>query len=540
MTYIRYILKNVEPLRITDDSTSQYGQIDTLTYIPGMTIRGVVIQTLAEQLGQETEKWEQIRQELFSNQVSFLNAYPIGKKGEFEEVELIPSPRGFCENKESLEEEKEITNVLKGEKTKDGLKKAGLGRYCYIDKKTIFFSSVELSGDMRISIKNTMQKKEMFRSQYMVQNQKFCGYIAVQNPELCKRISSIFEQNYLLIGNGRSTGMGKCEILEKSEVAELSYQQYIIQDERKGDCYLYLLSHMLMRNKNGELTGMDIPTLEKQLGVEQLEIERCATSTVKNNGYNRLWNTKLPEMVMYEMGSVFRLRYHGVLKKEKAAELLDKGIGIRKNEGFGRVLILEGYEQLEKKRKIEKSKNNFQKEEQKTKKKQIDTRVENLTKEEKQILLIAAKGYYVEKLEQAGKNYLVSPKNHKNPILGKKLTGSQMGTIASYAATLQFMPKQAEKELLDYLEHAVAKDEAKRIQTKAQKRNEVKEFIETFFRSDLDSFLESEWKEKERIMGIKKEECFTEEESLRWKLRFLIEMIRFANREGIDDGESTV
>ena len=50
MPYIRYILKNIEPLRITDNSTSQSGQMDTLTYIPGMTIRGVVISALAEKL----------------------------------------------------------------------------------------------------------------------------------------------------------------------------------------------------------------------------------------------------------------------------------------------------------------------------------------------------------------------------------------------------------------------------------------------------------------------------------------------------------
>lgn len=33
--YFRYVIKNMEPLRIADDSSSQNGQTNTLRYIPG-------------------------------------------------------------------------------------------------------------------------------------------------------------------------------------------------------------------------------------------------------------------------------------------------------------------------------------------------------------------------------------------------------------------------------------------------------------------------------------------------------------------------
>ena len=46
--YIRYKIINTEPLRIADDSTSQSGQTTTLRYIPGTTVRGFVINQLAE------------------------------------------------------------------------------------------------------------------------------------------------------------------------------------------------------------------------------------------------------------------------------------------------------------------------------------------------------------------------------------------------------------------------------------------------------------------------------------------------------------
>ena len=57
--YIKYIIRNKEPLRIADDSTSQSGQTVTLRYIPGTTMRGYIINKMAassdfEQLKEET------------------------------------------------------------------------------------------------------------------------------------------------------------------------------------------------------------------------------------------------------------------------------------------------------------------------------------------------------------------------------------------------------------------------------------------------------------------------------------------------------
>lgn len=523
--YIRYLLKNIEPLRITDASISQNGQIDTLTYIPGMTMRGVVINTLAEKLDKKAE-WPKIVRKLFSDQVSYLNAYPMGEK-DGKQVELLPSPKGFYEDKVE-KQEKNLQNVLVNGTIEGGHKRASLGRYCYMDvnNKNILFCSVELGSDMRINTGSHEQEKNMFRSQYIAQNQIFCGYIAVKDRELCELIQSVFDRKYLLIGNGRLAGMGKCEIAEVKETEELSYESYSIQSAKEKECYLYLVSNTVMCNENGEITGLDIPTLEKQLGVEQLEICLCATSMVKNNGYSRIWDARLPETVMYEMGSVFKLNYKGTLEKERAVRVLSEGIGIRRNEGFGRILILDCYEELQFKQKLDKGRDKSKTETEKgfIKKETVEKK---LTEEEEQVLLIAARGYYLEKLELAKKSYLVSQKNH--PILNRKLASSQMGTIESYAASLQYTPELAKKELLGYLKHAVEKDEAQRTHRKRQKRDEVKEFIEKLLESDLEQVLDISLNKS--IMGIEKRRLLTEEETLRWKLRFLIDMIRYANKE---------
>lgn len=68
--YIKYIIRNKEPLRIADDSTSQSGQTVTLRYIPGTTMRGYIINKMAA-----SSDFEQLKEELFSEQVKYLNAY---------------------------------------------------------------------------------------------------------------------------------------------------------------------------------------------------------------------------------------------------------------------------------------------------------------------------------------------------------------------------------------------------------------------------------------------------------------------------------
>ena len=92
---------------------------------------------------------------------------------------------------------------------------------------------------------------------------------------------------------------------------------------------------MVMVNEYGEMAGLYIPELEKELGCEKLTVIRCATSIREVYGYNRIWKGAVPSAVMYEAGSVFYIKAVGMLQKEKLRSLEKKGIGIRRNEGFG-------------------------------------------------------------------------------------------------------------------------------------------------------------------------------------------------------------
>lgn len=156
--YIKYQIKNIEPLRIADDSTSQNGQTTTLRYIPGTTIRGWIINQLAKRAD-----FENLKKDLFSNNVRYLNAY-INKDGK----SLFPSPKGFYEDKTVTEGKKKIENVvLRGDFT-EGYKRASLGRFSYMDEECIHYYSVDTNSDMKIKINlNEGEKQNVFRNEYI-------------------------------------------------------------------------------------------------------------------------------------------------------------------------------------------------------------------------------------------------------------------------------------------------------------------------------------------------------------------------------------
>ena len=69
--YLKIDLKNLDPLRIADDRTSQHGQTDTLRYIPGSALRGYVMSELAKRVI-NFETW---KPDFFNGKIRFLNAY---------------------------------------------------------------------------------------------------------------------------------------------------------------------------------------------------------------------------------------------------------------------------------------------------------------------------------------------------------------------------------------------------------------------------------------------------------------------------------
>ena len=508
--YIKYQIKNIEPLRIADDSTSQNGQTTTLRYIPGTTIRGWIINQLAKRAD-----FENLKKDLFSDNVRYLNAY-INK----DEKSLLPSPKGFYEDKTVTEGKKKIENVvLRGDFT-EGYKRASLGRFSYMDEECIHYYSVDTNSDMKIKINlNEGEKQNVFRNEYISPGYCFSGYIAVNDHETGEMIKQLFTDR-IILGNARSAGFGKCEVLSSEITEQLPYEEYLPEKEQKNSCYMMLLSNTAFIDQNGEICGFTEETLEaleNKMGVQNLNIAFCATSTVQVRGYNRSWGIKIPSLPAYEQGSVFHFTYDGVLSPENMRKLADTGIGIRINEGFGRVLFLKDYEKIQ----------------YKCAEKYFDDSVREkkteLTKEDSKVLRTIARSYYKNKLERKMQEYVLKA-SHEKSFWGTRTSNSQLGELDSRITANKSNPQEAKTAIYNYLEHANEKEETNSVQKVHNSLKKTKKYVDQLYATDLEELLGFSGKQKGYVMGIPVSELMSQTEKDALKLELLTSLIRFKNK----------
>lgn len=506
--YFRYEIKNIEPLRIANDAGSQSGQTVTLRYILGTTIRGFIINSAARE-----KDFEEKKKVLFSDKVRYLNAYMM-ENGE----ELIPSPKGFYEDKTVVEGKKKLQNVVVHGEFSNGYKRAAIGRYCYMDSDCIYYYNVKTGSDMKIKINlSETEKQNIFRNEYMTAGNTFVGYIAIDVDESSiESIESTFLniiRGTIVLGNGRTAGLGKCVVKSAKFVDSIPYSKYMPTQDQTQKAYMMLMSPTTMRNKRGEYCGLDIKQLEKKLGVTNLEIPFCSTSIVEVKGYNRTWRTKIPSITMYEQGSVFRLSFDGIMKKERISQICHEGIGVRKNEGFGRILFLNDYENI-----------HYKLEEEKSCCLEQDT---PKYPEDEKILNFIAANYYKKCIDNAIRKYVL-----ENPIDKGEVSNSQLGNILSLALAYQYDIENGKKNILDYFVHAKEKEEKNKTQ---KTRNSIKNFQKTIEyildeKNSMESILDME-SQKEKVMGVPRQRLLSPKDYDYFKMKLIVELIRYDNRK---------
>lgn len=516
--YIKFVFKNKEPLRIADDNSSQSGQMITLRYIPGTTIRGYIVNQLVRE-----NDFEKIKKDLFSNYVRYLNAYIS-----MENQELIPSPKGFYEKKVMKENDK-LVNIVVKQADLNGKKRAALGRYCYFDQNRIHYYNVETGSDLKIKINlEEGEKQNVFRNEYIEPGYLFTGYIAVDEDlmdekSLMERIKSVLHDE-IILGNARSSGFGKCEMIDCDITEELPYQSFVADTDQAGECYLLLLSNTTLRNQQGELCGFNEDTLvalEEKLHVKNLQIVYCSTSITTVRGYNRTWGVKIPSTVAYEQGSVFHLKYEGTLTVETIRELSDAGIGIRRNEGFGRVLFLkDGYEKINLKQSEEYFANTVEKEP-----------LPVMNSEDKKVICIAARSYYKAMLQQGLQKFVLKKKEELSDDI--RTSASQLGMLDSVITAYQYNPGQAISSLRKHLSESMKREENNRIQKQHNSLQNVGKLIENEILNEnkkIEDIAGFKGKNEGCIMGISTSELLPEDEEKQMKLKVILDLIRFNNK----------
>jgi hypothetical protein len=278
---------------------------------------------------------------------------------------------------------------------------------------------------------------------------------------------------------------------------------------------MMLASNTVMRDKTGAYCGIDWSVLSKKLGVEELEEPRyCSTSTVEVRGYNRTLGIHTPAVKMYAQGSVFHLCFKGTLKKESMRRIVDEGIGVRRNEGFGRILFLKDYETVQ-----------YKLAGSATEQKQYAPA--ELDKRDRQVMQKAAKVHCRQMIDRGMQAYVV-----KNPIRRGTVSNSQLGQVEAIVTAYKYDPAKARTVLDAYLGHAQTKQEKNAKHQKRSDFNPLQKAVDQIMNSPLEELLGIKLYTQSKHMGVDKKDLFTSAEEDRMRLELIEKLIRYDNKKG--------
>jgi CRISPR-associated protein Csx10 len=242
------------------------------------------------------------------------------------------------------------------------------------------------------------EKSIIFNYEYLLPFQKFKALIVGEEAELKDFLNSFKDKKFIArLGRSKTTQYGRVEVNFKNaqleEVNELALTLYGEVESENGEpeaetgqairpdpptrtislipdgegaAYFTLtcLSHTILLNEYG-FSRVDEKTfqtnlaqaLEKQLRLRSqnptlalkpgdLKIEKCFARPVELENYIAVWKARKPSVAAFQMGSCFKIQISKSIEKTAldnlplALEALEKeGLGIRRNEGFGRVAI---------------------------------------------------------------------------------------------------------------------------------------------------------------------------------------------------------
>lgn len=328
---LHYTLHTEAPVSMTDYNRSGEHSWDTHGYISGSAVRGLAAGTLAQQ---DPDWFAANKAVLLSDKVRFLNAMPVIN----EKSAVIPSIKGFYERKDGSAFE---SVVIKGEFA-SGSKRADVGSFCTLEGETLCYWNAKTGGSLRIQRRRENKDPQMFQTRSIDAGQTFEGYILLDDASLAPKLAEVL-CGTVWLGADRYDGMGKCQA-EIEACDAPAYHIYGSEKSAPGDTVFYLLalSPLCMTGEYGEPCGIAWKALAEKLGVSEIKCKRCSTSVSEYGGFNRKWGCHTAAVRMYDAGSLFRIECSSPPDKERLAAVERSGLGLRRAEGFGQVLLLPG------------------------------------------------------------------------------------------------------------------------------------------------------------------------------------------------------
>lgn len=341
MEYIRYRLRSLEPLKIGSSNVSVSTSFSK-EYIAGSAVRGAVINQMIRN-GLDLAD-ENVKKDILMH-VRFSNANIVA-----ENKRSIPAPLGFLAEKKALSSYKgdKIAICSIYDDNIIGKKPVKKEPFVIVDDETLKGVSVSKEFNLHITVNGTDDHKAMFRYEALSDNQEFEGYIFlddVDSAEIKDEIRKALENDIIYIGGSKGSGYGRCLISDVEVITGDNPEVIDSISYQKGDeFYIYFLSDTALQNVFGESVNyLDEETFKNLLGtdIKITYLDGAVDNTIVS-GYNNTYGGTLPQYMGIKAGSVQRYMIEGNVPadfSDRIHALEKKGLGIRCEEGYGRILI---------------------------------------------------------------------------------------------------------------------------------------------------------------------------------------------------------
>lgn len=341
MKYIVYHIENVQPIKQASTIMQKDNEF-TKSYISGANMRGAFIANYMNIKGIKDIKGIH-KEKLLKGGLTFLNAYPAvdGNRS-------LPMPKCYFALKDNIKtfsfnNRLKIYSSLKDldeEKEYEKVKGFDFAQWD-LDKDNLNVINVGKSSN--IHIKNE-EKNKIFRYESINSGNEFVGIIMCDDDNYAEECKEILEKGLFYIGGSKGSGYGLCRFnkVKINDInPEIKYLKELLPYEDSGDIVIVALSDILYRQENGIYSAyLEEKLLKKELGLRSAKLKESFVENEYITGYNNKWGYRLPNIKGIKAGSVFVYETEGEIDEKLLYEFIEKGVGERKSEGYGRIAIL--------------------------------------------------------------------------------------------------------------------------------------------------------------------------------------------------------
>lgn len=314
------------------------------TYIPGSLLRGALAHRFLSQGGQvASPEFDRL---FLNGSTRFFNAYLVGVSKENKLQLTKPTPASWVQEKDAPKDRQRAVHNLLNDDPNTITKK--MPDFFNLDGNQIYIHGPQYE----LAVHNTRDPEAgratekngtMFRYQALAHGQKFVAEIWTQDKADALTLKNLLGDN-LLLGGSQSAGYGLTAV-EATEPEGVQVKQTPVA---AGESFcLYLKSDAILRHPVTGQPGMDIEALFAAINY-QVKIEKSFTRMHWVSGFNATWGLPLPQTWAVTKGSVWKLKADKTIPADVLTRLVQIGIGDRRAEGFGQILINPNWLQPEK------------------------------------------------------------------------------------------------------------------------------------------------------------------------------------------------